>query len=194
MKKLLYFHGYWSSAERSLGLHDFHDFVKMMADEMIAFDAPFPVGDGYKWFTLPEEGDESRDVAQELAHSCEYIKQKIRELKVDESELTLFGASQGGFMALYLTLNNIIVPAKTIAAVPFYPRELANENINKTTPILWANAGRDERITGPIRDTWRDLRAAGAKVDHILDPESTHNEWSPAMMEKIIEWSKSHEK
>jgi predicted esterase len=191
MKKLLFLHGYGSNAERSLCLRDI---VDEMAAEMIVFDAPFPVGDGYKWFALPEGDDRNCDPAPELAHSCEFIKQKIRELNIDESDLILFGASQGGFMALYLTLNNIVVPNRAIAAVPFYPRDLVNENINKRTPILWVNAGRDERITGPIRDTWRDLQNAGAKVDYILDPESEHSVWSRAMTDKIIEWGKLHDK
>lgn len=185
---MLYLHGYRSCAEKSLS--NKRDIVDAVAGDAFAFDAPFDAGDGMrKWFTLPEGEDKDYDFMPELERSCDFIRQKIRELKIDESELTLFGASQGGFMALYLTLNRIVVPAKTIAVVPFYPRELARGNINESTPILWANAGRDERVTGPVRDTWRDLRNAGARVDYILDSESGHNDWSPAMREKIIEWS-----
>jgi predicted esterase len=187
MRKLLYFHGFGTCAEKSLS--NKRDIIDAIAGDVVAFDAPFDAEGGMrKWFTLPEGENKNHDAMPELEQSCEFIKQKIRELEIDESDMILFGASQGGFMALYLTLNNMVIPNRAIAAVPFYPLELVNENINKTTPILWANAGRDERITGPVRDTWRDLQNAGAKVDYVLDPESEHDEWSPAMKEKIIEW------
>jgi predicted esterase len=189
MRTLLYFHGYGSNIERSLSNRSIVDAI---SDEVIAFNAPFSAEweDSFKWFSLPDDMRVNDDAARQVKQSCAFIKDKLRENNIDESELTLFGNSQGAFMALYLTLNNIIVPKKTIAVVPFYPRELVNENINTKTPILWVNAGRDERITGDVKETWKDLQKFGAKIDFILDPESEHGVWTEQMVNKIIKWGK----
>jgi predicted esterase len=189
MRKLLYFHGYGSNIEQSLSNRSIVDAI---SDQVIAFNAPFATEwkNSFKWFSLPENMCVTNEAVAQLKQSCEFIKNKLREDNIDESELTLFGNSQGAFMALYLTLNNIIVPKKTIAAVPFYPLELVNENINKTTPILWVNAGRDERITGDIKETWKDLQKFGAKIDFVLDPESEHGVWTKNMVNEIIKWGK----
>jgi len=167
------------------------DAVVAKLGEVVAIDAPYSAGDdGYKWFSLPEEPDFTAARAMtELGESAKYVVEKMREMKMDEREMILFGASQGGAMALYLTLTGMIRPLTTIAAVPFYFHELADKVENKETPILWIAAGRDERIPRDVGALWKNISAAGANLKYCIDPGSEHNVWTASFNYKILEYA-----
>lgn len=188
MRKLLYLHGHGSNIERSLSNRSIVDAI---SDQVIAFNAPFATDEenSFKWFSLDREDD--ANVMGQIQQSCDFIKNKLADAHVDELELTLFGNSQGAFMVLYLTLNNIIVPKKAIAAVPFYMTELVADIKNKTTPILWMAGGHDTVIPADLGVVWHDLVKNGANLDFRLDPESEHGVWTENMVNEIIKWSKS---
>ena len=128
----------------------------------------------------------------ELNQSAEYIARKIREMNIDEKDLILFGNSQGGFVAIYLALHNIIVPKKVIAVVPFYIKEMIPADINRATPILWMAAGTDAFIPAEVGKTWVDLQAAGANLDYHVDSHSGHKDWSPEFEQHMIDWNKNN--
>jgi predicted esterase len=199
MRTALYFHGYGSRADGSRTFAAFKEHVP--GYDYVAIDAPFdavlpnhPGETLYKWFSLPSREGPDADArgAAELKESAAFIKNKIAELRIDESELTLIGASQGGFMSLYLTLNKLVVPRRAIAVVPFYSRELIPPDVNKTTPILWINCGRDEKIEAERKSAWTDAIAAGAKVDYYEEPDAGHkpDTYPPSLWNKILEWDK----
>jgi predicted esterase len=188
MTKLLYLHGYNSGIDNTLGSKDAVAEMNL-ADEMAAFNAPFPMdGGGFKWFSMPQEGASADDTMRELGQSAAYIADKVQGMEID----VLFGASQGGFMALYLTLNGVIRPRRTIAAVPFYIPQLITENMNKQTPILWMAAGMDDMIPMDVGGAWRDLQNAGANLEYKIDVGSGHMAatWTPAFRNAIIEWNR----
>jgi len=165
----------------------------MLADEVIMFNAPHNSIGGpgrYHWFLNPTSENKNHNIMPELKRSVEYIVGEIRSRNLDEKDLILYGSSQGAFMALYLTLNNIIVPKKTIAAVPFYARELITNKINKATPILWLAAEHDEMIPREYCETWMDLQSAGANLDYHIDANSEHTKWSPEFIQYMIDWNK----
>lgn len=190
MTTMLYFHGYAGGIDKTGGTLEYVRTMNL-ADEIIAFNAPFPVdGGGYKWFSLPEYGvGDTPNFDSEIKKACEIILEKIRGKKID----LIFGASQGGFMALYLTLNNIIKCDRAIAAVPFYVDKLARDIKNKTTPILWIAGGQDEMIPSDVGNVWRDLQSSGANLDFRWDAESAHrpDTWTQNFIEQIKKWSKA---
>ena len=188
MTKVLYFHGYHSNGSTGIPRRGA---VTRKLGELITIDAPHPMGDGkFKWFSLPVEPDfDPARAFAEIAQSAEYVVRKIREMQLDERDLILFGASQGAPIALYLTLNGLVHPRMTIAAVPYYPLELADRVINKETPILWIAAGKDDQVPPDVGGAWKKLQAAGANLDYRIDPDGTHGDWSPAFNDMITKWA-----
>jgi len=185
---MLYLHGFRSGIGGRISPTKERVLEMNLADGMIALDAPFVVASGgRKWFTLPEEGTDA-DIFEEMKESADYILKEIRGLGID----IIVGASQGGFMALYLTLNGIIRPKRTVALVPFYLPGLVGEIKNRETPILWIAGGKDEVVPKEVAGTWRDLQAAGANLDYCLEPESAHlaETWMPEFCNEIMAWVK----
>ena len=185
MSNILVLHGHDSRP------HPDYPIYKELADNVITFNAPFSMPgapDRYKWFTLPEENIPGADPFAEVEQSVKYILEKIGDSEID----VLFGRSQGGFMALYLTLNNLIRPKKTIAAVPFYLPNLIHENINKETPILWMAGGKDERIPPEVGNLYKNLIDAGANLDYLVDSDSGHSTdtWTQNFNDTIVNWNK----
>ena len=151
MTRMLYLHGFAGCVDHVGGSKDVVAAMNL-ADEMIAFNAPFPVdGGGYKWFSLPGDNISGADINAEMKESAEFIASRIGPEPID----IIFGTSQGGFMALYLTLKNIIRAQRTIAAVPFYIPGLIGADMNKDTPILWMAAGTDEVIPPDVAGVWQ---------------------------------------
>jgi predicted esterase len=196
---IFYLHGAWTNAQKSLDPSRF-DLVPRLAGggDVIAFDAPFYklfAPDKHYWFLNPEGEFKNHNPLPEIRESSEFIVSKLQESGRNPLDLTIVGLSQGGFMALYLTLNNIIIPKKTIAVVPFYSRDLVKygaENLNKTTPILWAAAGRDERLPKYFSDTWSDLLSLSVNLTYMLSPGSRHGRWTKKFKNDIIRWSRQH--
>lgn len=129
----------------------------------------------------------------EIQRSILFILNKIKESGENPNDLTVVGLSQGGFMALYLTLNNIIKAKKTIAVVPFYRLNLIKaDNLNRNTPILWASAGKDTTIPSEYTGTWRYLQALRVNLTHVHSAKSQHGNWCESFKNSIVRWSKQH--
>ncbi|MCL1892153.1 MAG: hypothetical protein FWF97_02590 [Alphaproteobacteria bacterium] len=202
MTKLIYLQG----ADSSVGQEDLIidkdaadrvKFIRRLAggkENVISFNAPHSSLDHpgkFSWFQNPVGKYKDRDprlVMAEIQQSAEFIKKEISRRKL--KKFILCGASQGGFMALWLVLNDIIKPEKAVAIVPFYSREFLHAGMNKTTPILWAAAGKDIEIPPNVADTWKYIRSMEAHLDYICDFDSLHGKWTPNFKKMIMEWVK----
>ena len=193
MTTLISLHGFDSCADRAPEEYR-GGLLCRLADNVISFNAPHAgsVPGRYQWFLNPVDENKNHNIMPELKQSAEYIVEKIRAANIDDRDLILFGNSQGGFVAMYLTLAGIIVPKKTIAVVPFYIRELIPEKINQATPVLWLAAGKDNWMPPVVTETWADLKAAGANLDYHVDSHSGHKDWSPEFEQHMIDWNKNN--
>ena len=200
MTKLLCLHGRDSNGEKFVSSKT--GLISALADEVIAINAPFPgpTPGRFQWFSTGASNTgqdiiNNSKVMSEIRASADYIANKVDEIGCLPEDLIIFGGSQGGFMALYITLNKILRPKQTIAVVPFYANSLIIRNkMDKITPILWIAGGQDDQISADFGGTggvWADLQAAGANLDYIMDSQSGHNAntWSAEFKNSIIKWN-----
>ncbi|MCL2749337.1 MAG: alpha/beta hydrolase [Alphaproteobacteria bacterium] len=208
-EKLLYLHG----ADSNVGSEDLIkdkyakdrvEFIYKLAGgkgNVISFNAPFSTDpddlNKRSWFQNPVGKHKKHNPIPQIQESAKHIVEKVQESGVKPQDLTLCGASQGGFMALFLTLHNIIVPKKTIVIVPFYQLELIKmlggpKNLNKgKVPILYADVEKDEEIPKEF-NTGARLQTLNINLTHIHCTESEHGKWTEDFKNRIIDWNRQH--
>ena len=220
MAKLLYLHGADSNvgSEHLIKDKDARNRMRFIyklaggAKNVISFNAPFfanpDESEKRSWFINPKDENEARDPIYlskamfQIGESIKCITQEVRERGVKPQDLILCGASQGGFMALYLALHSIITPKQTIAIVPFFPSDMLTNLLNdknqvkklmeklpgqNSPEILWASVENDEFISENMRSTWRKLYSLRI-IDYISCSNSKHGVWTNKFKNDIMEW------
>ncbi|MDD9336726.1 MAG: dienelactone hydrolase family protein, partial [Wolbachia sp.] len=85
----------------------------------VAPNAPFmrEIGDGYQWFSLGDRSEEAlyngvKNAASIVSH---FIDTKLKELNLNDTQLSLVGFSQGAMLAIHTTLTRMQTCASVVA-------------------------------------------------------------------------------
>lgn len=163
------------------------DFIKKLAAkyqaEVYTFNAPYPHKNGYKWFDKDLVNGVRIVNQKNFETSLNFIFQKINRLTNDYSKVIICGHSQGGAMAIAAGLR--IGPQKVISICGDWPFEIPEKVQTPATEFVWVEAGKDTFLSNERKQSYLKLTEAGIVLKYLCDPNSSHDSFSPNLLEKL---------
>lgn len=146
---IVFLHGWGSSGDNFIHL------AKVMSRSLpnshfIAPNAPFDseIGNGYQWFSLQNRSEEAlyNGVKNAALIINNFIDAKLKELNLEDSQLSLVGFSQGAMLAIHASLTRIQPCASVVAYSGRFiaPSRVASEI--KSKPNICVIHGEDDDV------------------------------------------------
>ncbi len=191
MKKLLIFlHGF--GFDRNNNQNEITQLAKSLGlDSYVSFDAPFPSNrarGGYSWYDY-ERSQINSDIESDpkFQQSIVYLKKEIntalQNAELEWKDLILCGRSQGALMSLSLGLAS---SEKCYAIVSLCGlMHSAHLDVKSQPPILWLEAGQETVLSDEHKLSYKKLIKMGCKLEHFIDPETTHDDISEKAVKTI---------
>ena len=190
MNRLLVFlHG--KGANKSAHGELVNEIARQKKADILCFDAPYKNlkhPNGFQWFDKVEVSGTMQMNVRQFNHSADYIIKNIEDELEKRgqtwSDVILLGHSQGGLMSCYLALINS--PSEVISLCGDFPDYLSFEcDIDKTVPIYWIEAGKDDYLSKERRETYKILLNWGCNLKYFISPDSTHNHLELDILKRI---------
>jgi predicted esterase len=141
--------------------------------------APHTYRGAFRWHNGNKQSlDEAR---AEFTESMTCIESETRKIlagrKLDYSDVIWLGHSQGGDMAIRQAMlhgaKRVVVFSADIS--PLFPLP---PGMHKDFPIDWIEAEHDDVLSETRRDSYKILQGMGMKVNRIISPKSTHDNFN----------------
>jgi phospholipase/carboxylesterase len=103
-------------------------------------------GGGYQWFSLRDFTQQAmqKGLASVSFKIADWIKLRLQELNLNESNLYLAGFSQGGMLSLYLAASGLVFPSKVISFSGMFVPPIQKNTELKQTKVLAIHGDKDE--------------------------------------------------
>lgn len=168
----------WASqgADLIIGLHGRGDtaasFARVLPPETgkrtVILQAPTPYGDGWTWF----DGREGPEVEQAADLVAAWIDHHD-----EDADVTVFGFSQGGYLALALATRHPHLIDRSVAIGGDLPRSMWPEAAPGDAPSMVVLHGEDDTVIpiGPTRSSVEHLQRKGWDVTFETYPGVGHS-------------------
>jgi phospholipase/carboxylesterase len=185
-KVVILLHGYGSNAEDIISIAP--SFKNLQNTLFIAPNAPYKIEGsvGKQWFSLLSTENPSGGFDVEISNFNEVkiasnlIMKFIAEVQelhqLDSKDISLFGFSQGGILALYTALHNDIQLGSVISHSGIYYGDGEDEKFNPNQKILMVHGEDDEVL--PIEKFNRTLeyfKQNNIPFESHIEPDLTHS-------------------
>ena len=128
-------------------------------------------GNGFQWFSLRDYTQKAMEkgLSEVASKISDWIKTRLVELNLSQSNLSLVGFSQGAMLSLYLAASGLLSPKKIIAYSGSFIPPATQNNLEKDAEILAFHGDRDQVL--PIDMTqvsYKSLNSHGLKKFHFV--------------------------
>lgn len=115
---IVFLHGWGSNGDNFIHLAKIMS-RSLLNSHFVAPNAPFEreIGDGYQWFSLEDRSEDAlyNGVKNAALIANNFIDEKLKELDLNDSQLSLVGFSQGAMLAIHTALTRTQPCASVVA-------------------------------------------------------------------------------
>ncbi|MCL2439890.1 MAG: hypothetical protein FWD15_05280 [Alphaproteobacteria bacterium] len=151
--------------------------------ELVSITAPHPHREGFRWHNARKQP--RAEALKEFNASVGHLESELA--KIRGRDIIWLGHSQAGDMAIRMALKHGATKVITFGASMYEnlpPYEILT---NFPPPIDWLEAANDEVVNAALRATYKDVQKLGLRVNHLVLPNSSHDDWDFTEYLKRIE-------
>ncbi|MBN1783910.1 MAG: hypothetical protein JW812_03010 [Alphaproteobacteria bacterium] len=168
--------------------------------DFLGIDAPFPSErerGGYAWFSITNTRPRKYLFDDgKLDYSLQFLQKRINEAleqkKLSWKDLILIGRSQGSFLSILLSSQNVI-PCYAVICLGSRFNDVKQFKLNSFPPIFWFEMEKEEAPREKL-DVYKDLISKGLNLKYLIGKASDHNFISPETTDEIIKQIQSLDK
>lgn len=181
-KSLIFLHG--KGADKSAHRVFMDNLAATCQAELVCINAPLPHKSGFSWFDKRIVGGERVVDEESFNNAVDYVVTRIEGLGIDFRDAILCGHSQGGAVAIAVSMKQ---PVRGVISIcGDWPSAAKIKTPNEMPDIIWVEGGKDAYLSNERKKSYQYLQKAGANVRYIYDEETEHDIFGPQLLEKIV--------